>query len=222
MTRAVIFDVDGTLIDSVDLHAEAWVEALRHFRVEVPFEAMRHEIGKGGDQLLPMFVPAERLAREEEAISAFRSDLFKRDYLPRVKPFPAVPALFEALRRSGQTIALASSGKADEVARYAELAGISQLVDVTVTADDAERSKPQPDIFAAALAKLAPIGAEDCVVIGDTPWDAIAAKRAGIRFVGVLSGGFPEAELRDAGAIAIYRGPQDMLARHAGSPLAPA
>jgi beta-phosphoglucomutase-like phosphatase (HAD superfamily) len=221
VSRAVIFDVDGTLIDSVDLHAEAWVEALRHFGIAVPFRAMRHEIGKGGDQLLPVFVPAERLAREESTISGFRSDLFKRDYLPRVRPFAGVPTLFEALRGAGQTVALASSGKADEVARYAEIAGIATLVDVTVTADDAERSKPEPDIFAAALAKLAPLRAEECVVVGDTPWDGIAAGRAGIPFVGVLSGGFPEAELRAAGAVAIFRDPEDMLAGYAASPLAP-
>lgn len=220
MIRAVIFDVDGTLIDSVDLHAAAWVEALGHFGIEVPFAAMRHEIGKGSDQLLPLFVPEERLAREEETISAFRADLFKRNYLPRVEPFPAVPALFRHIREAGQTIALASSGKADEVETYARIAGVTDLVDVTTTADDAERSKPFPDIFAAALAKLAPVPPAECIAVGDTPWDVIAAKRAGLGTIGVLSGGFPESELRDAGAVAIYDGPADLLARYAESPLA--
>jgi HAD superfamily hydrolase (TIGR01509 family) len=220
MIRAVIFDVDGTLIDSVDLHAAAWVEALRHFGIEVPFGDMRHEIGKGGDQLLPLFVPKERLEHEEDTISDFRSDLFKRAYLPRVQPFPGVPALFQKIRSAGKTIALASSGKADEVEKYAMLAGVTDLIDVSTSADDAERSKPQPDIFEAALAKLAPTPAEDCIVIGDTPWDVIAAKRANLRCVGMLSGGFPEEELREAGAVAIYRDPEDLLMSYDASPLA--
>jgi HAD superfamily hydrolase (TIGR01509 family) len=220
MIRAVIFDVDGTLIDSVDLHAAAWMEALRHFGIEVAFGDIRSQIGKGGDQLLPVFVPRERLEQEEEAISAFRSDLFKRDYLSRVRVFPGVPALFQKIRSTGRTIALASSGKADEVENYARIAGITELIDVSTTADDAEHSKPEPDIFEAALAKLAPIPAEECVVIGDTPWDVIAATKAGLKTIGVLSGGFAEAELRDAGAIAIYKDPEDLFAGFDDSPLA--
>lgn len=220
MIRAVIFDVDGTLIDSVDQHAAAWVEALRHFGIEVSPGDMRHEIGKGGDQLLPMFVPADRLAREGEEINRFRAELFKRNYLPLVRALPGVPALFQRIRLAGQTIALASSGKADEVKAYSELAGVTELVDMTTTADDAEHSKPEPDIFVAALAKLAPIPAEECLVIGDTPWDVIAAKRAGVACIGVLSGGFPEAELRQAGAIAVYRDPEDLLMSYTESPLA--
>jgi HAD superfamily hydrolase (TIGR01509 family) len=220
MIRAVIFDVDGTLIDSVDLHAAAWMEALRHFGIEVAFGDVRSQIGKGGDQLLPVFVPQERLEREEKTISEFRADLFKRSYLARVRPFPGVPALFGKIRAAGKTIALASSGKADEVENYARIAGVTDLVDVATTADDAEQSKPAPDIFEAVLAKLAPISAQECVVIGDTPWDVIAAKRAGLRTIGVLSGGFPESELREAGAIAIYKDPEDLFARYDESPIA--
>jgi HAD superfamily hydrolase (TIGR01549 family) len=221
MTRAIIFDVDGTLIDSVDLHAAAWVEALKHFNIDVPFGDMRHQIGKGGDQLLPLFLSPERLAREEETISEFRSELFKRKYLPVVKPFPGVPALFQRIRLDGTRIALASSGKADEVENYARIAGVTELIDVATTADDADSSKPAPDIFQAALAKLAPIPPDECVVVGDTPWDVIAAKRAGLRIVGVLSGGFPEHELREAGAIAVFRDPEDLFVRYDESPLAP-
>ena len=218
--QAVIFDVDGTLIDSVDLHAAAWVEALRHFGIEVAFGDLRHQIGKGGDQLLPLFVPAERLARDEKTISEFRSDLFKRQYLSRVNPFPGVPALFQRIRLDGTKIALASSGTAEEVENYARIAGVTDLIDVATSATDAEHSKPAPDIFEAALAKLAPIPAEECIVVGDTPWDVIAAKRAGLRIVGVLCGGFPEHELRDAGAVAVFKDPEDLFARYDESPLA--
>jgi beta-phosphoglucomutase-like phosphatase (HAD superfamily) len=219
MIKAVIFDIDGTLIDSVDLHAAAWVEALRHFGIDVPYATMRHEIGKGGDQLLPLFVSSGRLEREGSEISEFRADLFKREYLSRIRPFPAVPALFRRIRGAGQTLALASSGKADEVENYSRIAGVTDLVDTTTSADDAEHSKPEPDIFVAALGKVAPIPAEQCVVIGDTPWDGIAAKRAGVAFIGVLSGGFPEGELREASAIAVYRDAEDLLANYETSPL---
>ena len=220
MIRAVIFDVDGTLIDSVDLHAAAWVEALRHFGIEAPLGAIRHTIGKGGDQLLPEFVPADQLAREEKAITDFRADLFKRVYLPRVKAFPGVPALFGRIRAGGHKVVLASSGKADEVERYAAIAGVGDLIDGRTSADDAQHSKPAPDIFLAAMEKLAPMGAEEAVVVGDSPWDVIAATKAGIRCVGVLCGGFPQDELREAGAVAIYRDPEDLLAHYDSSPLA--
>lgn len=218
--QAVIFDIDGTLLDSVDLHAQAWVDAFAHFGVTVSHADARSQIGKGGDQLLPVFLDEDRIAREGERIEAYRSDLFKRDYLSQVKPFPGVPALFEHLRAQGLTVALASSGKAAEVEHYQKLLGIEGLADVVVTSDDVERSKPHPDIFAATLEKLAPIRPEAALVIGDTPYDAEAATQAGIRTIGVLCGGFPEASLNEAGCIAIYQDPQDLLDGYRDSPIA--
>ncbi|MCJ2035319.1 HAD family hydrolase [Methylobacterium sp. J-068] len=218
--QAVIFDIDGTLLDSVDLHARAWVDAFAHFGVTVSHADARSQIGKGGDQLLPVFLDESRIAREGERIEAYRSDLFKRDYLSKVKPFPGVPALFRHLRAEGLTVALASSGKAKEVEQYQKLLGIEGLADVVVSSDDVERSKPFPDIFAAALEKLAPIGAAAAIVIGDTPYDAEAASKAGIRTIGVLCGGFPEADLNGAGCVALYQDPQDILDGYRDSPLA--
>jgi HAD superfamily hydrolase (TIGR01509 family) len=218
--RAVIFDIDGTLLDSVDLHAQAWVDAFAHFGVRVSHDQARSQIGKGGDQLLPVFLDAERVEREGETIEAYRSDLFKRDYLSKVKPFPAVRALFEHLKREGLTIALASSGKAKEVEHYQSLMDVEDLTDVVVSSDDVERSKPFPDIFQAALEKLAPITAAQAVVIGDTPYDAEAAGKAGLPTIGVLCGGFPEADLSAAGCMAIYKDPRDLLDGYAASPLA--
>lgn len=218
--QAVIFDIDGTLLDSVDLHAQAWVDAFAHFGVTVSHGDARSQIGKGGDQLLPVFLDDARVDREGEEIEAYRSDLFKRNYLPQVKPFPGVPDLFRHLRSEGLTIALASSGKAEEVEYYQTLLGIEGMADVVVTSDDVERSKPFPDIFAAALDKLAPIRAEAALVIGDTPYDAQAATKAGIRTIGVLCGGFPEASLNESGCIAIYRDPQDILDGYRDSPIA--
>jgi HAD superfamily hydrolase (TIGR01549 family) len=217
--RAVIFDIDGTLLDSVDLHSRAWVEAFRHFGVETQEAEVRRQIGKGGDQLMPVFLPQERIAREGKAIESYRSDLFKRDYLDKVRPFPAVVPLFRRIREAGLTIALASSGKKDEVAHYQEILGIADLVDVVTSSDDAERSKPHPDIFEAAIGKLEGIPTDAMIVIGDTPYDAEAARKAGLATIGVLCGGFPEADLSGAGCIAIYRDPQDLLDGFADSPL---
>ncbi|HEV7440388.1 MAG TPA: HAD family hydrolase, partial [Methylobacterium sp.] len=178
------------------------------------------QIGKGGDQLMPVFLPQERIEREGETIEAYRSDLFRRTYLPQVKPFPGVRELFARIRADGHAIALASSGKESEVAHYQEILGIADLVDVATSSDDAERSKPHPDIFEAALEKLAPRKARDILVVGDTPYDAEAARKAGLPTLGVLCGGFPEADLSAAGCIAIYRDPQDILDGYDASPLA--
>lgn len=220
MPEAIVFDVDGTLIDTVDLHAACWVEALRHFRIDLPFEDLRVQIGKGGDQILHGLVPPGLIEHRGEEIRAFRSELFQRDYMPRAKPFPAVRELFARIRAEGQKAVLASSGTAGEVERYKEVAGIADLVDGATSADDAQRSKPFPDIFEAALARLAPIRAEEAVAVGDTPYDAEAARGAGLRPVGVLCGGFAEAALRSAGCLAVFRDPADLLARYDASPRA--
>ncbi|MEE7441501.1 haloacid dehalogenase superfamily, subfamily IA, variant 3 with third motif having DD or ED/haloacid dehalogenase superfamily, subfamily IA, variant 1 with third motif having Dx(3-4)D or Dx(3-4)E [Methylobacterium sp. UNC300MFChir4.1] len=218
--RAVIFDIDGTLLDSVDLHARAWVEAFAHFGVETGFAEVRRQIGKGGDELMPVFLSEERIAREGETIEAYRSDLFKRRYLSEVRPFPGVRPLFEHIRSAGLKIALASSGKRSEVEHYTEILEIGDLVDVATSSDDADRSKPHPDIFEAALAKLDGVPPDAIIVVGDTPYDAEAAAKAALRTVGLLCGGFPEADLRAAGCAAIYRDPENLLDRFAESPLA--
>lgn len=118
MLRAVIFDIDGTLVDSVDLHARAWQEAFRHFGREIPFEQIRSQIGKGGDQLLPVFLSEAEIRKFGKELEEYRSNLFKREYLPLVRPFPKVRELFEKLRSDGKQIALASSAKGDELEAY--------------------------------------------------------------------------------------------------------
>ena len=222
MIRAVIFDIDGTLIDSVDLHARAWREILAKFGHEVAFEDVRRQIGKGGDHLLPVFLSPKELERLQARIEKARSELFKKEYLSKVRPFPRVRELFERILADGKRIALASSGKKDEVEKYEKIAGIDDLIgdgDKT-SADDAEHSKPDPDIFHAAMAKLGEIPKDQVVVVGDTPYDAEAAGKAGLRTIGVLCGGFPEADLRAAGCVAIYRDPADLLVRYGESPIA--
>jgi HAD superfamily hydrolase (TIGR01509 family) len=220
MLKAIIFDIDGTLVDSVDLHARAWQESFRKFGREVAFEKVRHQIGKGGDQLMPVFFSAAELERFGEELEKYRGELFKREHLSQVRAFPQVRELFERIRRDGTPIALASSAKKDELKTYKEIARITDLVEEETSADDADKSKPHPDIFEAALAALGDVQAGEAIVIGDTPYDAQAAGKIHLRTIGVLCGGFPEAELRAAGCTDIYRDPADLLARYETSPLA--
>jgi HAD superfamily hydrolase (TIGR01509 family) len=216
--QAAIFDIDGTMIDSVDLHAEAWQRVIQQYGREVSFEEVRSQIGKGGDQLMPVFFSKEELKRFGKEMEEARGKLFKSEYMNKVRPFPGVRELFERLQRDGIRIALASSAKKDEVEHYVELCGVKDLVETGADSDDAEKSKPHPDIFEAALEKLGGLKGADALAIGDTPYDAEAAGKIGLRTIGVLCGGFPEKDLRAAGAIAIYQGPADLLARYEDSP----
>lgn len=220
MPQAVIFDIDGTLLDSVDLHARAWQEAFQHFGHEISFDQIRSQIGKGGDQLMPVFLSEEELKDIGKKLQEYRARLFKKKYLRQVKAFPKVRELFEKIKSNGQQIALASSARGDELKDYERIANIEDLVEVETSSADAEKSKPHPDIFEAALDRLGQkVKTEDAIVIGDSPHDAEGAKRAGLRTVGVRCGGFPEAALRQAGCIAIYDGPEDLLRHFDESPL---
>ena len=220
MLKAVIFDIDGTLVDSVDLHARAWQEAFARFGKRVEFERVRYQIGKGGDQLMPVFFSRAELDEFGEEMEEFRGRLYKREYMPRVRAFPRVRELFERIREDGRRIVLASSAKEDEMGEYKRIADIEDLVEDETSADDAERSKPHPDIFEAALAQLRGVSAAGALVVGDTPYDAEAAGKVGLRTVGLLCGGFPAEDLRAAGCIGLYESPADLLARYADSPLA--
>jgi len=217
MIGAVLFDVDGTLIDSNDLHASAWREAFLHFGIDLPLEEIRGQIGKGGDNLIPTLLPEDMAEARQKEIEQFRGELFKRDYLPRVVPFPFVRELFERIVTDGKKIVLASSSKGAEVAFHLNVIGAADLVSATTSKDDVEHSKPCPDIFEAALAKVKPLGPDEVVVVGDSPFDVLAAKKLGIRVIGFRSGGFPEEVLREAGADEIYDGAEDLLRRYGES-----
>lgn len=220
MIKAVIFDIDGTLLDSVDLHAASWQEALRHFGHEVSYEKVRAQIGKGSDLLLPALLPEEGVRRRGKEIDEYRKELFQREYLPRVETFPGVRGLFERIKADGLRIALASSAKKDELEKYKQIAGIDDLLEAETSSEDAEKSKPHPDIFEAALGRLEGVAADEAIAVGDTPYDAEAAGKIGLRTIGVLCGGWPEEMLREAGCIAIYRDPADLLRDFDQSPLA--
>ena len=218
--EAVIFDVDGTLLDSVDLHAKSWVEAFHFYGHRVRFEDVRRQIGKGGDQLMPVFMTAREIDEYGQDLERQRGRILKRWYLPLIMPFRDVRGLFERVRADGKQIALASSASKDELEIYKKIANIEGLVDVETSSDDAERSKPHADIFQAALKRLATTGPERVIAVGDTPYDAEAAGKAGIRTIGLLCGGWAEDDLKRSGCIAVYKDPADLLACYAASPLA--
>ena len=219
MPKAAIFDLDRTLLDSVDLHALAWHEAMMKFGHDVSFEQARSQIGKGGDKLIPEFLSEVAQRDHGKELEDWRGKRFKSAYLPLVRPFSAVPDLLRRVRDAGVRVAIGSSAKKDELGKYLDIAGITDLVEVTASSEDAEESKPAPDIFEVVLKKLKIAGA-DAVAIGDTPYDASAARKAGIATIGVLCGGFTEASLREAGCADVSPGPAALFARFEDSLLA--
>jgi len=211
LPKVAIFDLDGTLLDSVDLHALAWQEAMLKFGHDVSFEQVRGQIGKGGDKLIPFFC---LLANNETAAKNWKSGA-------AIVSKPNICRLYVPSRRSQSCSgACATLGfRSQSLPRprkmrsrsTLDIAGIADLVDLKTSSDDVEESKPAPDIFEIVLKKLKIQGA-DAVAIGDTPYDAEAAGKAGIATIGVLCGGFAESSLRQAGSAEVYPGPAALLA----------
>jgi HAD superfamily hydrolase (TIGR01509 family) len=213
MTTTLLFDVDGTLLDSVDLHARCWQKALGQFGYMVELDEVRRQIGKGGDLLMVSMLGEDEVRRSGAEISAYRADVFKREFLPKVQAYPKVRELFENLDEDGKRLVLASSAKSDELEVYKKIADVADLIEAETSADDADRSKPYPDIFQVALRKV-DAKPQEALVIGDTIYDAQAAGKAGIRCVGVATGVFTEQELQEAGCIAVFRDVSDLLERY--------
>jgi HAD superfamily hydrolase (TIGR01549 family) len=211
--RAFIFDIDGTLVDSNELHVEAWDRAFRHFGKTFSREKLRAQIGKGSDQYLPEFLSKDEIERFGKELDEYRSDVFKKEYRPKARPFPKVRELFQRIRDDQKRIVLASSGKKDDTKYYIELLKVDDLIDGCTSADDADRSKPAPDIFTAALEKVN-VPPDEAITVGDTRFDVEAAAKAGLGTIALTCGGTDESVLRKAGAIAIYRDPADLLAHY--------
>lgn len=195
--EAMLIDIDGTLVDSNEKHTDCWLEAFAHFGVAVPRDEIRRQIGKGGDLLVPDTLRARETRRFGEALKKYRGELWKRRYMESVEPFPGVREALEQLHGRGIRLALASSANADEVEYYVELLGVEKLLEGSTSKKDAETSKPAPDIFQAALAQVDADPAA-ALVVGDTPWDVIAAHRIPIATAALLCGGFARETLTKA------------------------
>jgi HAD superfamily hydrolase (TIGR01509 family) len=216
MVKAVLFDIDGTLVESNWLHAGAWKDAFAELGLELDLEDVRRQIGKGGDELIPVFVPWWKRKAVEAPLKRFRQYIFEKDYLPKLHAFPKVRELMIAMKAAGIRISIATSAQKKELATYMKIARIEDLVDESATADDVNKTKPHPDIFEAALAKLG-LKASEVLALGDTPYDAEAAGKAEIWTVGVTTGGWDVKELMDAGCIEVYRDVEDLLERFESS-----
>lgn len=213
---AILLDVDGTLVDSNDAHAHAWVSAFTEAGLDVDFDRVRRCIGMGADKLLPEVSDIHEDDTRGEQISRRRGEIFRREWLPRLKPQRDAARLLAALKDRGFTLVAASSAKRQELQPLLEIAGGAWLMDEQTSSDDADASKPEPDIIHAALER-ARARPSEAVMIGDTPYDIEAASRAGVGTIAFRCGGWSDEHLRDA--IAIYDGPWDLLARLDRSPV---
>ena len=210
MPDLLLTDIDGTLVDSNALHAEAWRRTFEHFGIQIGLDEAWSQIGKGGDQLIPVFVPEADRERLEKPLTEFRKEIFHRDYMPRMVAFPQARELLLRVRTSGMKIALATSSEKADLSVYGKLVGMEDLVDEASSSADAKASKPEADIFAAALQKL-DMRTEQAVALGDTPWDAQAAGKLGIPVIGLTSGGWKADDLRAAGCVEMWKDPADLL-----------
>lgn len=218
MIEALLCDIDGTLVDSNWLHAAAWRDAFADEDIPLGIEEIRRQIGKGGDELVPVFVPEERCEEIGERLKKERQKIFEDEYLDQVKALPMAREFLVRLKEAGIRLSLASSCDKKSLKAYKKIVGMDDLVDEDVTADDAERAKPHPDIFQAALKKLG-VAPERAIALGDTPYDAEAAGKAGVKTIGVESGGWSRAELQEAGCIAVYKDVAELLKQFDESPL---
>lgn len=213
---AALLDVDGTLVDSNDAHARAWVETFAEAGIDAPFARVRRLIGMGGDKLVP-----EVAGRDDDALAKRlgerRTTIFLERHVATVRPFPHVRELVARMVESGLTIVVATSANEDEYERLIEIAGVRDLLDAQTTKDDARRSKPDPDIIGAALRKAGASPGE-ALMLGDTPYDVEAARRAGVETVALLSGGWDAAALE--GAVARYADAAALLGTWDASPFA--
>lgn len=218
MLKAVIFDIDGTLVDSVEAHARAWKQTFDHFGKHVSLEQIRKEIGKGSDQMLPDYFSPTELERMGKGIDEYKTDVFKREFLPHIRPFPRVRELLLRIHSDGCKVSLASSGSTDDMNYYKRLMNVEDLIEEGKTGDDVKRSKPHPDIFSAALKALG-LEAHEAIAVGDTPYDAIAANKIHLRTVGI-TGFWTEAQLLESGCIEVFKSPADLLEHYDQSALA--
>jgi HAD superfamily hydrolase (TIGR01509 family) len=213
---AAILDVDGTLVDTNYHHVIAWYRAFAKHDIILPLWLIHRHIGMGGDQVVAALAGDEVEREQGDDIRAAEKDLYF-ELIDEVKPFNGARRLIETLKERGHTVVLASSAKAEEVDRYLDLLDARDLADGWTTSADVEATKPHPDLVVAAVEKA---GGGDAVMVGDTPWDCKSAEGAGVKTVCVLTGGFSEQELRDAGAVSVFESIAELAERLDETPLA--
>lgn len=216
--KAVFFDIDGTLVDSNEFHVMAWEEAFRDHGLLADKEAIRGQIGKGADQLIPSLFPGLGLDRQKP-IAERHGEIFRLRYLKQVRPFPRATDLIEMVHAKGTHVILASSAENAEVEHYVEMLRVGPILTGTVSKDDVANSKPAGDIFAAGLAQVFPTNANETLAIGDTPYDVESALRSQIKTIALRSGGFSGQTLAEAGALHIYASVKELFDNFDRSPL---
>lgn len=207
MIQTVLLDIDGTLIDSNDAHAKAWVEALADAGFKVDFFEMRKRIGMGGDHILPEVTELSAESAKGKKIKKRQSEIFREMHLPHLQAFPGVRELLQKMRDHGLEIIIATSASKKDLQALLEKIGIEDLIEKTTSSDEAEHSKPDPDIISAALS-LTRSNPQEAVMIGDTPYDIEAAAKAGVRTIAFTCGGWSVEALQEA--ISIYQSPQEL------------
>ena len=213
--RAILLDVDGTLIDSNDAHAQAWVDAGAEFGYAIEFDRVRWLVGMGGDKVLPELTGLSEDSEEGKKILDRRGEIFRTKYLPQLKPFPKARELLLRFREEGYKLVVATSASEKDLQALLKQAGVDDVIERATTSDDAAESKPAPDIVVAAL-KKAHAKPDEAIMLGDTPYDVAAARRAGVEIVAVRCGGWHDEDL--AGAVTIYDDPADILKHYSSSP----
>ena len=217
MTKpGIIFDIDGTLCDSNYQHALAWYQAFRQHDVQLPVWELHRHLGMGGDQFVAAVAGDEAEKEIGDEVRAAHDAIYMT-MIQSVGVFDGARELLEDLKGDGFRVVLASSAKQREVDHYLDLLDGRDLADDWTTSDDVEQTKPEPDLVLAAREKL---GGGDAVMVGDTPWDIEAARRSDVPTIAVLTGGFSEAELRDAGAVAVFRSVAQLRERRGDTALA--
>jgi HAD superfamily hydrolase (TIGR01509 family) len=214
LLKGVIFDVDGTLLDSNDAHAISWVEAFAEAGYDVPFDVVRPLIGMGADKLLPKTIGISNDSDEGKKLVARHSEIFEERHLPRLRPFKGARDLVQRIRSDDLKALVATSAREEQLTELLKAAHVDDLMEERATASDAKRSKPDPDIVQAAIEESG-ISPKHLVMIGDTPYDIEAAAKAGVRTIAFRCGGWTDDKLK--GAAEIYDGPADLLAHYEAS-----
>lgn len=212
-TEAFIFDVEGTLVDTVVPTLRCWSETLAQFGFEFRTSDLRPYSGMDGRDMLGRLIPQSKLHAVQARILKVQGTLYREKFLELAQPIPGVRELFACLKERGYRVALATTCEPDELKRYCALINACEFIDVIACGADVNKGKPHPDLIALALKKLRKRNASAAVMVGDTPFDAMAALAAGTKAVGVLTGYFPAEDLHQAGAQEVFRNPTELLSR---------